>query len=145
MRQFKIGVGLVLFALVLGPAVRAQMMEQVVPGEPRVFQITLRHKGAAPGFTPFVVIVRPGDKVQFVVTSADSNCSFEIKGLHVQQKLKKGVPATINFTAQDEGKFDFLCSGGMVKHQLHREVKGTLVVKPAAKTPDAAPGGTSTR
>lgn len=141
MRQLKIGAGLVLFALVLAPALRAQMMEQVVPGEVRNFQITLRHKGASPGFTPFLVIVRPGDKVRFVVTSVDKNCDFQVKDLHVHQKIKKGVPATINFTVPDEGKFEFFCSGGMIKHQMHRDIKGTLVVKQSPKAADAAAAG----
>lgn len=135
MRQLKTALSLVVFGLALSPAVRAQMMEQVVPGEVRVFQVKLRHKGAAPGFTPFLVIVRPDDKVRFVVTSVDKDCNFEIRDLHVHQKLKKGVPATINFTVPAEGKFDFSCSGNMVKHELHREIKGTLVVK---KTANAA-------
>jgi plastocyanin len=128
MRQLRIGAGLMLFALLAAPAARSQMMEQVVPGEVRVFQVTLRHKGAAPGFTPFLVIVRPQDKVRFVVTSMDSDCSFELKGLHIEQKLKKGVPTTINFSVPDEGKFDYICAHG-VKHRMHRDIKGTLVVK----------------
>lgn len=141
MRQLKVLLGVILFALIVAPAVGAQMMEQVVPGEVRVFDIKLKHKGAAPGFTPFLVIVRPEDKVRFVVTSVDKNCDFEVRGLNVHQKLKKGVPTTINFTVPAEGKFDFVCSG-VVKHELHREVKGTLVVKKApSPAPPAASGG----
>jgi len=142
MRQLKIMFGFVLFTLVIVPSIHAQMMEEVVPGEVRVFQVKLRHKGAAPGFTPFLVIVRPEDKVRLVVTSVDKNCNFEIKDLHVHQKLKKGVATDINFTVPDEGKFDFVCSSGMVKHELHRVVKGTLVVKKAPSVaPPAANGG----
>jgi len=142
MRQLKV-TGFILFALAVAPAVRAQMMQQVVPGEVRVFQIKLTHKGAAPGFNPYLVIVRPDDKVRFVVTSVDKNCDFEVKGLNVHQKIQKGVPTSINFTVPAEGKFDFYCSGGVVKHELRREVKGTLVVKkaPGAAAPAAA-GGT---
>lgn len=142
MRQLKVMLGFVLFALAVAPAIPAQMMEQVAPGEVRVFQIKLKHKGAAPGFNPYLVIVRPEDKVRFVVTSEDKDCNFELKGLNVHQKLRKGVPTTINFTVPAEGKFDFYCSGGVVMHELRREVKGTLVVKkaPGAAAP-AASGG----
>jgi len=140
MRQLKIGVCLALFALAMAPAVRAQLMEQVAPGDVRVFQIKLRSKGAAPGFNPFLVIVRPEDKVQFVVTSVDKDCDFELKGLNVHQKVKKGVPTTINFTVPGEGKFDYSC-GGMVRHQLHREIKGTLVVKKGSEAAPPASGG----
>lgn len=141
MRQLKVVLGFVLFALTVAPAIPAQMMEQVVPGEVRTFQIKLKHKGAAPGFTPFLVIVRPEDKVRFVVTSVDKSCNFEVRGLNVHQKLRKGVPTTINFTVPAEGKFDFYCSGGVVKHELHREIKGTLVVKKAPAAPAPANGG----
>jgi plastocyanin len=141
MRQSRIGLGLVLFALASAPAVKAQMMEQVMPGDVRVFQIKLQHKGAAPGFNPFLVIVKPDDKVRFVVTSVDKDCNFEVKGLNVHQKLKKGVPATMNFTVPEEGKFEFVCSGGMVKHELHRDIKGTLVVKKAGSPGAPANGG----
>ncbi len=136
MRHLRIALSLALFALVLIPALRAQMMEQVVPGEVREFQIKLRTKGAAEGFTPFLVIVKPQDKVRFVVTSVDKDCNFELKGLNVHEKLKKGVPATINFTAPEEGKFEYFCSSVPVRHSLHGPVKGSLVVK---KTANAAP------
>lgn len=141
MRRLKLILGFVLFALAVAPAIPAQMMEQVVPGEVRIFQIKLKHKGAAPGFNPYLVIVRPEDKVRFVVTSVDKSCNFELKGLNVHQKLRKGVPTTINFTVPAEGKFDFYCSGGVVKHELHREMKGTLVVKKAPSAAPAANGG----
>jgi plastocyanin len=140
MRQLKIGLCLAVFAPVLVPAVRAQLMEQVAPGEVRVFQIKLRSKGAAPGFNPFLVIVRPDDKVRFVVTSVDKDCDFQVQGLNVNQKVKKGVPTTINFTVPAEGKFEYSC-GGIVRHQLHRQVKGTLVVKKAVEAAPPASGG----
>ncbi len=140
MRQLKTGLGLVLFALILAPALRAQMMEQVVPGEVRVFQIKLHSKGAAAGFNPFLVIVKPEDKVRFVVTSVDKDCDFEVKGLNVHQKVKKGVPTTIDFKVPGEGKFDYSC-GSMVRHELHHEVKGTLVVRKATEAAPPANGG----
>lgn len=135
MRQLKIGAALVLFSLILSAGLGAQMMEQVVPGQVRVFQITVRQKGTEPGFGPYLVIVRPGDKVRLVITAVDSNCTFRLKEFHIHQELKKGVPTTINFTASNEGKFGFRCSGGMI----HRDLKGTLVVQPSAKA--AASGG----
>jgi plastocyanin len=140
MRQLKIGLCLLLFALVLAPAVRAQLMERAEPGDVRVFQVKLRSKGAAPGFNPFLVIVRPHDKVRLVITSVDKDCDFAIRGLNIHQKVKKGVPATIEFTVHDEGKFDFSC-GGMLSHEIHHEAKGTLVVKKSAEAPTPASGG----
>ena len=140
MRQLKTALCLVVFALVLAPAVRAQLMERVEPGDVREFQIRLRSKGAAPGFNPFLVIVRPQDKVRLVITSVDKDCDFAIRGLNVHQKVKKGVPTTIDFTVHDEGKFDFSC-GGLVMHELHHEVKGTLVVKKSGEAAPPASGG----
>ena len=77
---------------------------------------------------------------RFVITSVDKDCDFDIKGLNVHQKVKKGVPTTINFTVPEEGKFDYSC-GGVVRHQLRREAKGTLVVKKAAEAAPPPSGG----
>jgi len=120
MRPFKWGAVLVLFVLTLAPSLRAQLMEQVVPGEVRVFQITAENYQ----FSPFTIIVNPGDKVRLVVTAVDRDYEFKLKSYDIHEKLKQGVATTINFTATDAGKFTFSSPGF-----VHRDMKGTLVVK----------------
>ncbi|HEY6291728.1 MAG TPA: cupredoxin domain-containing protein [Terriglobia bacterium] len=124
MRQFKVGAAFALFVLALAPALRAQLMQQVVPGEVRVFQITAENYQ----FSPFTVIVNPGDRVRFVITAVDRDYEFKLKNFDIHEKLKQGVPTTVNFTATDSGKFTFSSPG-----IIHRDMKGTLVVKGATE------------
>ena len=138
MRQMKAGVAVVALALSVAPGLRAQMMEQVVPGQVREFHLTARHNQ----FSPFVVIVRPGDRVQLVITAVDRDYSFRLPEFHIDQKLRKGVPTTISFTAASAGKFAF-SSPDIERKFMRREMKGTLVVKGSAQ--EGAPPATASR
>jgi plastocyanin len=120
MRHWKIGLGVVVFTLMLTSALPAQLTETPAPGEVRTFQITAENYR----FSPFNIIVNQGDKVRFVITAGDHDYEFKLKAYGIKQKIQQGVPATINFTATKAGTFDF-SSPGMV----HRGMKGTLVVK----------------
>ena len=124
MRQLKMGVAFVVLMLGLAPGMWAQMMEQVVPGEVRVFHLTARRYQ----FSPFVVIVKPGDRVQLVITAVDRDYGFDLPVFHIHKKLKKGVPTTIDFTATGPGKFPF-SSPDLERKFLLRQMKGALVVK----------------
>jgi len=120
MRLLKWGAFFAVLVLTLTPPLRAQLMEQVVPGQVRVFQITAENYQ----FSPFTIIVNPGDKVRLVVTAVDHDYEFKLKNFDIHEKLKQGTATTINFTATESGKFTF-SSPGLV----HRDMKGTLVVK----------------
>ena len=137
MRQVKIGVALIISLFAFGPSLRAQMMKQVAPGELRTFEITAQKYQ----FTPVVVIVKPGDRVRLVVTAADRDYSFDLPAFHIHKKLRKGVPATIELTATQAGKFPFR-SPDLERKLLGRQMTGTLVVKgrpeEAAMTPPGA-------
>ena len=137
MRFLKLGqVLLAIIALSVG--LQAQMLESPAPGEVRVFQITAKKHE----FNPFTIIVRPGDKVRFVITAVDRDYGFELKKFNVHEKLKQGVPTTINFTAAEAGKFTFDCPE-MECRTLYRSMKGTLVVKASAPVPRGLPPGVS--
>jgi len=124
MRQVTFGLAVVGLFLGLAPGLRAQMMEQVAPGEVRTFEITARRNQ----FNPFVVIVKPGDRVRLVITAADRDYSFVLPAFHIHKKLRKGVPTTIELTAGGPGKFPFY-SSDLERKLLHRQMKGTFVVK----------------
>jgi plastocyanin len=130
--------GAVLFAIIVTFALglQAQMTERPAPGEVRVFQITAKKYE----FNPFTIIVRPGDKVRLVITAVDRDYAFELKRFHINEKLKQGVPTTVNFSTAEAGKFSFGCPA-MECRTLHRGMNGTLVVKASSPAPPGlAPG-----
>jgi heme/copper-type cytochrome/quinol oxidase subunit 2 len=123
MRRLKTGVALLAFALV-APGIRAQMGAGSTADQPRVFQIRARNHS----FSPNVIIVNKGDRVRLVVAAVDHDYGFELKAFHINQDLKQGTPATINFTADKAGKFTFRGSGIFSK-VVYAKMKGTLEVK----------------
>src|SRR5206468_10243769 len=78
-------------------------------------------------FDPSVITVKKGDHVKLIITALDRDHGFKLEAFNINQKLKKGDPATIEFTADKAGTFPFQCSDfcGMG----HRRMKGKLVVQ----------------
>ncbi len=78
-------------------------------------------------FDPNVITVHQGEKVRLIITALDRDHGFELAAFGINQKLKKGVPTTVEFTADKAGTFTFRCSEfcGLG----HRRMKGKLVVK----------------
>lgn len=132
MGRMKTAAVFLILMLGVAPGVWAQMMQRVEPGDVRVFNITARRNQ----FSPFVIIVKPGDRVKLVVTAVDRDYGFELPAYHIHRKLKKGVPVTIELTAAAPGKFRFH-SPNLGRKFLHREMKGTFVV--SGKAPESAP------
>lgn len=81
-------------------------------------------------FSPNVIRVKQGDHVKLVVTALDRDHGFKLEAFDIDQRLKKGEPTTIEFTADRAGTFPFQCSDfcGMG----HGKMKGKLVVEPAS-------------
>jgi cytochrome c oxidase subunit 2 len=80
-------------------------------------------------FIPNVVTVTQGDQVRLIATALDRTHGIKITGYGINRKLKKGVPITIEFTANKSGAFPFHCSEWCGFG--HGQMKGKLVVKPA--------------
>lgn len=78
-------------------------------------------------FEPKVITVKQGEKVRLIVTALDRTHGFKLEEYGINQKLKKGDPATIEFTADKSGTFVFRCSEfcGIG----HLKMKGKLVVE----------------
>lgn len=78
-------------------------------------------------FDPSVITVRKGDHIKLIITALDHDHGLEIAGYGIKQKLKKGIPMTVEFTADKAGTFEFHCS--QFCGLGHRRMKGKLVVQ----------------
>lgn len=78
-------------------------------------------------FDPNTLTVKKGEKVRLVITALDHDHGFKLEAFGINQKLMKGDPATIEFTADKAGTFPFQCSNfcGLG----HGRMKGKLVVE----------------
>jgi cytochrome c oxidase subunit 2 len=78
-------------------------------------------------FDPSVITVKKGEKVRLFITATDRDHGIKIQGYDIDQVLKKGSTATIEFTADKAGTFEFKCS--VYCGMGHRKMKGKLVVE----------------
>ena len=122
MNRTKVAVAAIVFFAVAGAAV-AQEPAPAGGGEGTEIKVTARKYQ----FDPNVITVKKGDHVKLVITALDRDHGFKLEAFNIDQKLKKGDPATIEFTADKAGTFPFQCSDfcGLG----HRKMKGKLVVQ----------------
>jgi len=87
-------------------------------------------------FDPPVVTVKQGSRVKLIITAVDHDHGFKLAAYGIDQKLPKGVPTPVEFTADKSGTFSFNCSNfcGLG----HSKMKGQLVVE-AASAPGSSP------
>lgn len=78
-------------------------------------------------FTPATITVKQGERVKLVITALDREHGFKLAAFHVDEKLKKGVPTTVEFTADKAGTFTFKCS--VFCGLGHGRMKGKLIVE----------------
>src|SRR5579872_3596473 len=78
-------------------------------------------------FDPSTITVKNGEKVRLFITAIDRDHGIKIQGYDINQVLKKGSTATIEFTADKAGTFEFKCS--VYCGMGHRKMKGKLVVE----------------
>jgi cytochrome c oxidase subunit 2 len=78
-------------------------------------------------FTPDTITVKRGDPVRLVITALDHDHGFKIEAFHINQKLAKGEPVSVEFTADQAGTFPFECS--QFCGLGHKKMKGKLVVE----------------
>ena len=78
-------------------------------------------------FSPSTIRVKTGEAVKLTITSLDHDHGFKIEALHINQKLPKGQPVTVEFTPMQAGTFPFECSHfcGLG----HGKMKGQLIVE----------------
>ncbi len=92
-------------------------------GEAHVIKMTAKKYE----FNPKEITVKQGEKVRLIITATDRDHGFKLEEYGINQKLQKGIPATIEFTADKPGTFTFKCSEfcGLG----HPKMKGKLVVE----------------
>jgi cytochrome c oxidase subunit 2 len=78
-------------------------------------------------FAPDTVRVKKGDRVKLVITALDRDHGIMIEAFHIDQKLPKGEPVSVEFVADQAGTFPFQCS--QFCGLGHKKMKGTLMVE----------------
>jgi cytochrome c oxidase subunit 2 len=98
--------------------------------EPRVIEVVARRFA----WEPAEIQVAVGERVRLVLRTADGLHGIELKKFKIAKEIPRGnKPVTVDFTADEAGRFPFLCSEYC--GDGHDDMKGVLVV--VAK--DAAP------
>ena len=78
-------------------------------------------------FDPNPIVVNQGERVKIIMTSTDVPHGFLLPDYNIDVPLSPGRPTTIEFVADKQGTFKFLCS--VVCGSGHGSMKGKLVVK----------------
>lgn len=78
-------------------------------------------------FEPAEIIVNQGDKVKLNLTSVDVPHSLAINEFGINQFIKPGETAVVEFTADKLGEFTFYCN--VFCGQGHQEQTGRLIVQ----------------
>ena len=86
-------------------------------------QVTLRKYEFSPG----LVRVRKGEQVRLIMAAVDHDHGFRLDDFQINQKIRKGTRAVVEFTADKAGTFQFRCSN--VCGLGHRNMNGMLVVE----------------
>lgn len=109
--------------LTLTGVAMAVAQESTPSGQVREIQMTAKKYA----FDPNTITVKKGEHVKLIITALDRDHGFKLDAFGINQKLIKGAPTTIEFTADKAGTFPFKCSEfcGMG----HGKMKGKLVVE----------------
>jgi cytochrome c oxidase subunit 2 len=78
-------------------------------------------------FNPGSIRVTKGEQVRLIMTAVDHDHGFKLDDFQINQKIRKGTTATVEFTADKTGTFQFRCSN--VCGLGHRSMKGTLEIR----------------
>ena len=123
-----------LLAVPATPAAPRAAVVAAQAGEPRVIEIVAKR------FTwePAEIQVTVGERVRLVLRTADGLHGIELKKFKISKEIPRGnKPVTVDFTADEAGRFPFLCSEFC--GDGHDDMKGVLVVTARDAAPPAAP------
>ena len=123
MNRTKVCMGAFVLFAVASATVTAQEAASAGGGEGAEIKVTAKRYE----FSPNVITVKKGEHVKLIITALDRDHGFKLEAFSINQKLKKGDPATIDFTADKAGTFPFQCSDFCGFG--HRKMKGKLVVQ----------------
>jgi cytochrome c oxidase subunit 2 len=93
--------------------------------EPRKIEVTAKKFE----FSPNQIEIKAGETIQLIVNSIDTKHGFECKELGIKKvTFEKEKPATITFTANKPGTYEFKCVNFCGFG--HGKMKGRIVVSP---------------
>jgi len=78
-------------------------------------------------FDPGEIHVKKGETVKLILTATDHDHGIKLDEFHINQKIQKGTPATVEFVADKAGTFSFKCS--VFCGIGHGGMKGKLIVE----------------
>ena len=107
------------------PTTIARAADDPVTPTPGVHEIQVTLKKYE--FSPGSLHVKKGERVKLIMAAVDHDHGFKLDEFGVNQKVRKGTTATVEFIADKSGSFQFRCS--TVCGLGHRGMKGTLVVE----------------
>jgi cytochrome c oxidase subunit II len=76
---------------------------------------------------PRTIVVARNAKVELTIESADVQHGLAVKGLDIDESVKKGDPVSVRFIARDAGEYIMRCS--ILCGRGHDEMKGKIVVQ----------------
>jgi heme/copper-type cytochrome/quinol oxidase subunit 2 len=78
-------------------------------------------------FVPAEIHVKRGQRVLFVVTSADTQHGFHVDAFGINEPVKKGQTAEVEFQSDKAGTFPMNCS--IICGAMHDDMVGKIVVE----------------
>ena len=130
-----IAFGVVCLAAVPGtPAAPRATVSAAQAAEPRVIEVVAKRFS----WEPAEIQVTVGERVRLLLRTADGLHGIELKKFKIAKEIPRGnKPVTVEFTADEAGRFPFLCSEYC--GDGHDDMKGVLVVTARDAAPPAAP------
>jgi heme/copper-type cytochrome/quinol oxidase subunit 2 len=61
------------------------------------------------GFEPSEVVLRKGEAVRIVLSSADREHCFAVDAFRIEKRILPGRPTSFDFTPERAGRFPFYC------------------------------------
>ena len=123
-----------LVALPITSAAPRPALAWAQPAEPRVIEVVAKRFA----WEPSEIQVTVGERVRLVLRTADGLHGIELKKFKIAKEIPRGnKPVTVEFTADEAGRFQFLCSEYC--GDGHDDMKGVLVVLARDATPAPAP------
>jgi cytochrome c oxidase subunit 2 len=129
-----VGVVCVVAVPVTPAAPRPELAAAAAADEPRVNQIVAKRLT----WEPAEIQVAVGERVRLVLRTADGLHGIELKKFKINKEIPRGnKPVTLEFTADEAGRFPFLCSEYC--GDGHDDMKGVLVVVARDAAPASPP------
>jgi len=83
-------------------------------------------------FEPTTIIVNKGEKIRLIISAEDVPHGFEIEGFEIpgyeiDTVIRKGMPLTLEFIADEKGVWEFICS--IYCGFGHSTMRGVFVIR----------------